>query len=110
MRVGIFGTTFGNPIKLLNYLFIICMTKIFRVLNMRSVFCMRDVYLDGKHMIRSCLDLVAITNDGSTVSDVDQLPDSPRNQKMTHAGMLVQCHQQIGTGSIMLMGYRTRTG
>jgi hypothetical protein len=23
---------------------------------------------------------------------------------MTHAGMLVQCHQHIGTGSIMMMG------
>jgi hypothetical protein len=37
-------------------------------------------------MIRSCLDLVAIAIDGRTVSDVhDQLLDSPRNQKMTHA-------------------------
>jgi hypothetical protein len=31
-------------------------------------FCLRDVYLDGKHMIRSCLDLVAIAIDGSTGS------------------------------------------
>jgi alkylhydroperoxidase/carboxymuconolactone decarboxylase family protein YurZ len=71
------------------------------------VFCLRDVYLDGKHMSRSCLDLVAIAIDVSTGSDVqDQLRDSPPN----HAGMLVQCHQHIGTGSIMLMGYQTSTG
>jgi hypothetical protein len=76
-----------------------------------STFCLRDLYLDGKHMIRSCLDLVAIAIDGSIGSDVqDQLRDSPRNQKMTHAGMLEQCHQYIGTGSIMLKGYRTSTG
>jgi hypothetical protein len=75
------------------------------------VFCLHDVYLDGKHMIRFCLDLVAITLDGSTGSDVqDQLQDSSSNQKMTHACMLVQCHQHIGTGSIMLMGYRLGTG
>jgi hypothetical protein len=50
-------------------------------------------------MIQSCLDLVAIAINGSTGSDVqDQLRDLPRNQKMTHAGMLVQCHQHIGTG------------
>jgi hypothetical protein len=50
-------------------------------------------------MIRSSLDLVAIANDRRTSSDVqDQLRDSPRNQKMTHASMLVQCHQHIGTG------------
>jgi hypothetical protein len=59
------------------------------------------VYLDGKHMIRSGLDLVATTIDGSTGSDVqDQLRDSHRSQKMIHAGMLVQFHQHIGTGSI----------
>jgi hypothetical protein len=76
-----------------------------------AVFCLRDVYLDGKHMIRSCLDLVAIAIDVSTGSDVqDQLKDSPHNQKMIHAGMLVQCRQHIGTGSIMLMGYRTGIG
>jgi hypothetical protein len=64
-----------------------------------------------KHMIRSCLDLVEIAIDGSTSSDIQyQLRDSPRNQKMTHASMLVQCHQHIGTGSIMLMGYRKSTG
>jgi hypothetical protein len=75
-------------------------TKIFRVLNVlnlsgsklyvHAVFCLRDMYLDGKHMIRSCLDLVAMTNDLSTGSEVqDQLRDLPCNQKMTHAGMLV---------------------
>jgi hypothetical protein len=58
-----------------------------------SLLGLHDVYLDGKHMIRSCLDLVAIAIDGSIDSDVqDQLRDSPRNHKMTHAGMLVQCH------------------
>jgi hypothetical protein len=52
-------------------------------------------------MIRSGLDLVATTIDGSTGSDVqDQLRDSHRSQKMIHAGMLVQFHQHIGTGSI----------
>jgi hypothetical protein len=63
-------------------------------------------------MIRTCLDLVAIAIDGSTGSEVqDQFHDSPpRNQKMIHTGMLVQCHQHIGTGSIMLMGYRTSAG
>jgi hypothetical protein len=62
-------------------------------------------------MIRSCLDLVAIAIDGSTGSNVqDQLRDTPRNHKMTHAGMLVQCHQHIGTGSIKLIGYRMSTG
>jgi hypothetical protein len=72
------------------------------------VFCWRDVYLDGN---QSCLDLVANAIVGSTGSDVqDQLRDSPPNQKMTQTGMLVQCHQYIGTGSIMLMGYRTSTG
>jgi hypothetical protein len=41
-------------------------------------------------MIRLCLDLVAITIDGSAGSDVqDQIRDSLRNHKMTHAGMLV---------------------
>jgi hypothetical protein len=41
----------------------------------------------------SCLDLVATTIDLSIGSDVqDQLGDLSRNQKMTHAGMLVQCH------------------
>jgi hypothetical protein len=36
-------------------------------------------------MIRSCLDLDAITIDGSTSSDVQaQLRDKPRSQKMTH--------------------------
>jgi hypothetical protein len=35
-----------------------------------QVFCLRDVSLDGKRMIRSCLDLVAIAIDGSTGSDV----------------------------------------
>jgi hypothetical protein len=75
-----------------------------------AVFCLRDVYLDGKHMIRSCLNLVTIAMDVSTGSDVhqDQLRDSPRNQKMTHAGMKLTQH--IGTGSIMLTGYRTSTG
>jgi hypothetical protein len=68
------------------------------------VFYLRDVYLDGIHMIRSCLDLVAFVIDGYTGSDVQDQP------KMTHAGMLVQCHQHIGTGLIMLMGYRTSTG
>jgi hypothetical protein len=62
-------------------------------------------------MIRSCLDLVAIAIDGSTGSDVqDQLGDLSRHQKMSHASMLLQCHQHIGTGSIMLIRYRTRTG
>jgi hypothetical protein len=75
------------------------------------VFCLHDVYLDGKHIIRFCLVLVAIAIDGSTDSDVqDQLQDSPSNQKMTHACILVQCHQHIGTGSIMLMVYQTGTG
>jgi hypothetical protein len=60
-------------------------------------------------MIWSCLDLVATAIDESIGSDVqDQLGDCSRNQKMTHAGMLVQCHQHNGTGSIM--GYRTSTG
>jgi hypothetical protein len=55
-------------------------------------------------MILSCLDLVAIAIDVSTSSDVqDQHRDLPRIQKMTHAGMLVQCHQNIGTGPKMLM-------
>jgi hypothetical protein len=70
------------------------------------VFCLLDVFLDGKHKIRPCLDLVAIAIDGSTNSDVqDQLQDSPHNQKMTHAGagMLVPCHQHIGTGLIMFL-------
>jgi hypothetical protein len=50
------------------------------------VFCLRDVYLDEKHMIRSCLDLVAIAIVGNTDSNVqDQLQDSPRNQKMSSA-------------------------
>jgi hypothetical protein len=45
-------------------------------------------------MIRSCFDLVAIAIDGRIDSDVqDQLRDLPRNQKMTHVGMLGQCHQ-----------------
>jgi hypothetical protein len=77
------------------------------------VFCLRDVYLDGKHMIRSSLDLVAIAIDVSTGtgSDLqDQLQDSNRNQKMPHTGMLVQSHQHIAADSIMLMGYRTNTG
>jgi hypothetical protein len=66
------------------------------------VFCLCAVYLDGKHMIWSCLELVVIAIDGSTSSDVqDQLRDSPRNQKMAHAGMLVQFHQHIGTGRLM---------
>jgi hypothetical protein len=39
------------------------------------------VYLDGKHKIRSCLDLIAIAIDGSTGSDVGDLP---HNQKMNH--------------------------
>jgi hypothetical protein len=75
------------------------------------VFCLRNVYLDGKHMIRSCFDLIANANDENTGSNFhDQLRDSPRNQKMAHAGILVQCNQNIGAGSIMLMGYRTSTG
>jgi hypothetical protein len=77
------------------------------------VFCLHDVYLDGKHMIRLFLDLVAIAIVLSAGSDVqDQIRDSLRNHKMkmTHAGMLVQCHQHIGTGPIMFMGYRTSTG
>jgi hypothetical protein len=38
------------------------------------VYCLRDVYLDGKHMTRSSLDLLAIASDRSTGSDVqDQL-------------------------------------
>jgi hypothetical protein len=79
------------------------------VLNLRG--SKLYVYLDGKHIIRSRLDLVAIAIDGSTGSDVqDQLRDTTCNQKMTHAGMLVQCHQHIGTGSIMLLGYRTIKG
>jgi hypothetical protein len=55
-------------------------------------------------------DSVLLGFGGRHGSDVqDQLRDLPRNQKMAHAGMLVQCHQHIGTGSIMLMGYRTTT-
>jgi hypothetical protein len=92
--------------------------KVLNVLNLRGsklyvpVFCLRDVYLIyGKHRIQSCLDLVAIAIDGSSGSDVqDQLRDLPRHQKMTHAGMLVQCHQHIGIGSIKLIGYRISTG
>jgi hypothetical protein len=62
-------------------------------------------------MIRDCLNLVATVIDGTTGSDVQyQLRDLPRNQTMTHAGILMQCHQNIGTGSIMLMVYRTSTG
>jgi hypothetical protein len=78
------------------------------VLDLRgsNLYVQCSVYLD-EHMIRSCLDLVVIAIDGSTGSDVQ---DSPRNQKMTHAGILVQCHQHIGIGSIMMMGYRTSTG
>jgi hypothetical protein len=45
-------------------------TKLFRWQQIVcAVFCLLDVYLDGKHMIRSCLDLVAITIDESTGSD-----------------------------------------
>jgi hypothetical protein len=77
------------------------------------VFCLHDVYLDEKHMNRSCLDLVAIAIVLSAGSDVqDQIRDSLRNHKMkmTHAGLLVQCHQHIETGPIMFMGYWKSTG
>jgi hypothetical protein len=50
------------------------------------VFGLSDVYLDGKHIIQSCLDLVAIAIDGITGLVVQNLlRDSPRNHKMTHA-------------------------
>jgi hypothetical protein len=50
-------------------------TKKFRVLNVWQqivcpVFYLRDVYLNGKHMIWSCLNLGAIAIDGSTGSEI----------------------------------------